>query len=99
MLDGNSKGTYGTGPAVLDGGRVIDGWQRCGKAEEAWGNPLWNDIYYADIKLNIRENFDHAQVVLHRQVPLAALRPAPAAAAAARSRLGERLLRPLPFAS
>lgn len=34
-LDGNTDGTFGTGPAILDGGRVIREWRRCESAEEA----------------------------------------------------------------
>ncbi|MBN1514257.1 MAG: right-handed parallel beta-helix repeat-containing protein [Phycisphaerae bacterium] len=68
-LDGNTAGTFGDGPAVLDGGRVITGWQRCGNADESGGNPRWKDIFYADVDLDISRNFSHGEVVLHRQVP------------------------------
>jgi hypothetical protein len=68
-LDGNSAGTYGEGRAVIDGGSVIEGWKRLESAEQAKGNPRWKDIFVADINLDIAANFNHGEVVLHRQVP------------------------------
>lgn len=66
-LDGNVDGTWGTGMAVIDGSQVIQGWKRFASAEEAGGNPRWQDLFYADIDLDIRSNFEHGAVVLHRQ--------------------------------
>ncbi len=68
-LDGNTSGTYGEGRAIIDGGQVIDQWKRCQTAADAQGNPRWKDIFYADLDLDISENFNHGEVVLHRQVP------------------------------
>ncbi len=68
-FDGNTTGTFGEGRAVLDGGRVIQGWQRCRSAEEAQGNRRWRDIFYADIDLDITSNVNHGEFVVHRQTP------------------------------
>ncbi|MEX0886745.1 MAG: right-handed parallel beta-helix repeat-containing protein [Phycisphaeraceae bacterium] len=68
-LDGNTAGTFGEGRAILDGGRVVEGWQRAESPEDAQGNPRWQDIFYADIDLDISSNFDHGQFVVHRQAP------------------------------
>lgn len=68
-LDGNSAGTFGQGRAILDGGRVITNWQRLASAADAGGNPRWKDIFYADLDLDITPNFNHGEVVAHRQVP------------------------------
>jgi parallel beta-helix repeat protein len=68
-LDGNTAGTFGSGRAVVDGGRVVQGWVRCSSAEEAEGNPRWRNIFYADLDLDIAVNFNHGEVVAHRQVP------------------------------
>jgi len=68
-LDGNTAGTYGEGRAIIDGGQVIEKWQRCQSAGDAMGNPKWREIFYADINVDIAENFNHGEVVLHRQVP------------------------------
>lgn len=66
-LDGNTAGSFGDGPAILDGGRVIDNWRRCESPDLAGGNPRWKDIFYADIELDLSPNFNHGEVVLHRQ--------------------------------
>ncbi len=68
-LDGNTAGTFGEGRAIIDGGKVIDQWKRCQSAGEAQGNPRWKDLFYADLDLDISANFNHGEVVLHRQVP------------------------------
>ena len=68
-LDGNTAGTFGEGRAIIDGGQVIDQWKRCQSADEAQGNPRWKDIFYADLDLDISQNFNHGEVVLHRKVP------------------------------
>ncbi len=68
-LDGNSAGTYGTGPAIMDGGSIIENWQRCASADEAKGNKQWKDIFYADVDIDISKNFNHGEFVSHRQVP------------------------------
>lgn len=48
-FDGNTRDNFGSGPAVIDGGVLIDGWQRCASAEEAGGNPNWKKICRATI--------------------------------------------------
>lgn len=68
-LDGNTAGTFGTGRAVLDGGRVIKGWQRCRSPEEAQGNTRWRDIFHADVDVDIAPNVSHGEFVVHRQAP------------------------------
>lgn len=68
-FDGNLDGTYGTGPAVIDGGQVLTGWRRYQSQEEAEGNPRWADLFQVEIDLDIHANFDHGEVVAHRQVP------------------------------
>lgn len=68
-LDGNRSGAYGEGPAILDGGTIIENWQRCSSAEQVKGNALWKDIFYADVDIDIAKNFSHGTFVSHRQVP------------------------------
>jgi parallel beta helix pectate lyase-like protein len=68
-LDGNTAATFGKGRAILDGGRVIDLWQRCKSPEEAQGNPRWRKMFYADVDVDISSNVSHGEFVVHRQVP------------------------------
>ncbi len=68
-FDGNSAGNFGEGKAILDGGRIVEGWQRCTSAEQAGGNPLWKDIFYADINVDLTPNAKHGEFVGHRQQP------------------------------
>lgn len=49
VFDGNTAGTFGTGKAVIDGSKAVTGWKRCASAEEAKGNPRWQEILYADL--------------------------------------------------
>ncbi len=65
-LDGNTHGEFGEGRAVIDGGRVIDGWERCESQEQAGGNPRWEDMFYADIDVDLSSNFTHSSVVRGR---------------------------------
>ncbi|NRA39794.1 MAG: right-handed parallel beta-helix repeat-containing protein, partial [Planctomycetes bacterium] len=58
-----------TGPAIMDGGSIINNWQRCASAADAKGNVLWKDIFYADVDIDISKNFNHGEFVSHRQVP------------------------------
>lgn len=37
IIDGNSDGRWGKGPAIIDGGRVLEGWQR--RADGLYGAP------------------------------------------------------------
>ncbi len=69
VYDGNTSGRFGEGRAILDGGRVIDNWQRCRSPAEAQGNPRWRDIFHADIEVDTSSNMDHAEFVLHRKAP------------------------------
>ena len=47
VLDGNTAGTFGTGPAILDGSEPLTGWMQCTSAAEAGGNPNYANIWYA----------------------------------------------------
>jgi len=67
LYDGNSGGKFGRGAAVIDGGRIIDNWQRFENAAAVGGNSRWQQIFYADIDLDISPNFTHGQTVAHRQ--------------------------------
>ena len=69
VLDANMEGSFGEGPAILDGAQVINNWMQCKNAAEAGGNPGWKKIFYADVTLDISKNFTHGEVVSHRQVP------------------------------
>ncbi len=69
VFDGNAAGGFGQGKAILDGGRVIEGWLRVASAEDAGGNPRWAEIFYADVEVDIRSNAMHGAFVLHRQAP------------------------------
>ncbi len=66
-LDANTDGDFGEGRAVLDGGRMIEDWRRCASAEEAQGNPRWEDIFYAEVDVDISSNVKHGEFVLHRK--------------------------------
>lgn len=69
ILDGNSDGTFGEGPAILDGGRQIEGWEPVRNAGQARGNPRWREMYTARIPVDIAPNLSHRAVVLHRKAP------------------------------
>ena len=45
VYDGNTAGTFGDGPAVLDGGDRLTGWRRCASAADCGGNPHWRNIW------------------------------------------------------
>lgn len=42
-------GAWGNERAVIHGGTPMTGWKKCTSADEARGNPKWEQIYYADI--------------------------------------------------
>lgn len=65
-LDGNTAGTFGEGRSVLDGARMITGWQGVGSAEQVQGNPKWNQIMYADLDVDLSSNLGQDQFVTHR---------------------------------
>ncbi len=67
--DANTQGTFGQDRAILDGGRVVEGWQRAQSADEVGGNPRWQEIFYADFDLDISSNVDPDQFVTHRKAP------------------------------
>ncbi len=69
VLDGNTDGTFGEGRAILDGGRIIDEWAEVASQKDAGGNPLWEQIFYADVDVDISSNFDHGAFVPHRGAP------------------------------
>ena len=66
-LDGNTAGTFGEGPAILDGGRAVTGWQQVRTPEQVRGNPLWARMFTAVIDLDLKPNLTHRDVVLHRK--------------------------------
>ena len=45
VYDGNTDGTWGDGPAIIDGSELIDDWQPLGSADEALGNENWQRLY------------------------------------------------------
>jgi hypothetical protein len=49
VLDGNTAGTFGDGPAIIEGGIPVSGWRLCTSKEEARGNPLWEKIFVAEV--------------------------------------------------
>jgi len=49
VFDGNTAGTFGNGPAVIDGADPITGWKPCSAANEAKGNLRWAEIFYVDV--------------------------------------------------
>jgi len=46
VYDGNTAGTFGTGRAIIDGSVELTGWTQCASADEADGNPNWQQIYW-----------------------------------------------------
>ncbi len=75
VLDGNTAGDFGEGRAILDGGRLVEGWQAVESAEQVGGNPNWQDMFYADIDVDISPNFEHGEFVVHRKAPTARQAP------------------------
>ncbi len=49
ILDGNTDGSFGDGPAILDGGELVTGWEPCPSAEACGGNPNYERIYRARV--------------------------------------------------
>ncbi|MDP6357311.1 MAG: hypothetical protein QF473_19500, partial [Planctomycetota bacterium] len=47
VYDGNTKGDYGEGRAIIDGSVPIGEPMQCRSAAEAWGNPNFKNIYWA----------------------------------------------------
>ena len=56
IIDGNFDGTYGSGPAVIDGSLPVSEWEKVEDAKTALNNPNWEKLYYADIKSNSNWN-------------------------------------------
>jgi hypothetical protein len=46
VYDGNTRGDYGVGRAIIDGSMPLAGLKRCRGADEAGGNPAYRDIFY-----------------------------------------------------
>ena len=46
--DGNSTGMFGQGKAIIDGAQPIGGWKKFANADEALGNPNWQNLLYTD---------------------------------------------------
>ncbi len=55
IIDGNTEGKFGSGRAIIEGGETVTGWKKCANAEEAEGNPQWQEIWYTD---DIPDNAD-----------------------------------------
>ncbi len=68
-LDGNTAGTFGEGKAILDGGKLITDWKRVESAEEVRGNPRWEEMFYADIDVDVSSHFTPDRFVNHRSPP------------------------------
>jgi len=66
VFDGNSAGNYGSGPAVLDGAKMITGWKNVASADQVDGNPKWKEIMYADVDMDLSSNFSQDRFILHR---------------------------------
>jgi len=66
ILDGNSDGTFGEGPAILDGSQAIDDWKAVDSSGQVGGNPKWQSLIYADLDIDLTSNFTQDQFVLHR---------------------------------
>jgi len=49
VFDGNTSGKWGSGPAIIDGGKALDGWKKCASASDAKNNPRWAEIFYLDV--------------------------------------------------
>lgn len=66
VLDGNSDGSYGTGPAIFDGAEMIRDWKPVPTADMVGGNPQWKTIMYADLDVDLTSNFSQDTFILHR---------------------------------
>ncbi len=75
ILDGNSDGLWGIGPAILDGGQIIDTWRPVASAGEVGGNPLWRELYTAVVDVDVHSNLTHDEIVLHRKTETAKQAP------------------------
>ncbi|HUT59043.1 MAG TPA: right-handed parallel beta-helix repeat-containing protein [Phycisphaerae bacterium] len=73
IFDGNTKGAFGGGQAIVDGSEVLTGWQRCQSAEDCGGNPNWRHILYtyapADATLLSANLYDGKQMLWIAQDP------------------------------
>ncbi len=49
ILDGNTAGVFGKGPAILEGGDLVPSWRPASSLEEAGGNTRWSEILVADL--------------------------------------------------
>ncbi|MBE7464201.1 MAG: sigma-70 family RNA polymerase sigma factor [Planctomycetes bacterium] len=49
VFDGNTKGDFGAGKAILDGAEPFGPWIRCASAAEALGHPNWQSLYTASV--------------------------------------------------
>jgi RNA polymerase sigma factor (sigma-70 family) len=57
VYDGNTRGTFGSGAAVIDGGEPLGPWRRCASAEEAHGHPQWGSLYVAQVPAGFESVF------------------------------------------
>lgn len=49
IYDGNTDGSFGEGPAIIDGSAALSDWTLCTSADEAGGNSEFANIWYTDI--------------------------------------------------
>jgi parallel beta-helix repeat protein len=74
-LDGNTAGEFGQGRAILDGARMITGWQKVTAADQVQGNPKWEQIMYVDLDVDLSSNFGQDAFVTHRDAGAAKQAP------------------------
>lgn len=66
VIDGNTDGGFGEGRAILDGAKMISGWQNVTSADQVKGNPHWERIQFADVDMDLSSNFSQDRFILHR---------------------------------
>lgn len=52
--DGNTAGTFGRGPAIIDGADPVTGWRRCASARDCGGNPNYRNIWTATVPTGVK---------------------------------------------
>lgn len=56
VYDGNAAGDWGKGKAIIDGSVPLEGLKACTRAEEAWGNPNFKNIYWTTVPKGAKWN-------------------------------------------
>lgn len=67
VLDGNTEDIFGEGRAILDGAKIITNWQPVASADMVKSNPLWRQILFADVDMDLTSNFAQDRFILHRE--------------------------------